>query len=81
MVLPREKRGNVLLRVCRNRTVNHPSKLLKAAMTQASIARTLTVCHRRLTLKVPQTRPKSAQFMTVFSVKEEHPTEGCNAIN
>ncbi len=43
MALPRGKGVHVLLRVCRNRTVEHPSKLLKAAMAQAPIAGTLTV--------------------------------------
>ena len=102
MALPRGKGVHVLLRVCRNRTVDHPSKLLKAAIAQAPIAGTLTVTvskrkgqgqreatltvrHQRLTLKVPQNRPKSAQLcdlpMTVVSVEEEHPPEGCKAIH
>ena len=102
MALPRGKGVHVLLRVCRNRTVDHPSKLLKAAMAQAPVAGTLTVTvsrrkgqgqreatltvrHQRLTLKVPQNRPKSAQLcdlpMTVVSVEEEHPPEGCKAIS
>lgn len=102
MALPREPGVHVLLRVCRNRSVDHPSKLLKAAMAQAPVAgnltvtvsrrkgqgqreATLTVRHQRLTLKVPANRPKSAQLcdlpMTVVSVQEEHPPEGCKAIS
>ena len=101
MALPRGKGVHVLLRVCRNRTVDHPSKFLKAAMAQAPVAgtftvtvskrkgqgqreATLTVRPQRLTLKVPHNRPKSTQLcdlpMTVISVEEEHPPEGCKAI-
>ena len=102
MALLRDKGVHVLLRVCRNRTVDHPSKLLKAAMAQAPVAGTLTVTvsqrkgqgqrdailtvrHQRLTLKASTNRPKSAQLcdlpMTVVSVHEEHPPEGCKAIS
>ena len=102
MALPRGKGVHVLLRVCRNRSVEHPSKLLKAAIAQAPVAgsitvtvsarqgqsqreATLTVRHQRLTLKVPHNRPQSAQLcdlpMTVVSVHEEHPPEGCKAID
>ena len=102
MALPRDKGVHVLLRVCRNRSVDHPSQLLKAAMAQAPIAgtssvtvskrkgqgqrdATLTIRYQKLTLKVPANRPQSAQLcdlpMTVVSVQEEHPPEGCKAIS